>query len=89
MNISARKKGMNMGEKLGKLIICDRCGEMKFLQYTGKTELDGGFTRVNHFEGMPDGWNWHNHQIGLLCPNCNAEYTEFLERFMQREKENE
>ena len=42
-----------MSEITGKLLICDRCGITTFLEYKGKTDLDGGFTRIHNFEDKP------------------------------------
>lgn len=69
-----------MAEINGRMIICDRCGESAFLKCTGEGERDGGFTRWNKFEPVPEGWDRH-YEVGLLCPNCNREYEALMRRF--------
>ena len=69
-----------MGEKIGKLVVCDRCGEITFCKTVKRKDGVG-----NDYESTPNGW-MHYLAIGHLCPACNAEYTEFLKGFMQREK---
>lgn len=75
-----------MAEHLGKLVECDRCGKTHFLNYTGTEAFDGGYTKVDLFEKMPDGWGWHS-DIGTLCDECETRYRKFIERFMTKEKE--
>lgn len=73
-----------MSEVTGKLVACDRCGQQIFLRCTGEGEADGGFTRWNKFESLPDGWqmvavpnsagwvgsgNAYNGYM-LACPTC-------------------
>lgn len=70
-----------MAERKGKLVTCDRCGETVFLECTGEGELDGGFTRWNKFEDMPNGWEKH-FPMGMLCPKCNGEYKHLINSFM-------
>ena len=69
-----------MAEKLGKLKICDRCGEQIFLELTKTDTLDGGYTKVLNYECPPEGWQWHS-ETGQLCPHCNAEFLELVRKF--------
>ena len=71
-----------MAEIKGRLTICDRCGEKVFSKCIGEGETDGGYTRWNKFEDLPDGWQYHS-ETGKLCPKCNAQYSEFIKKFMQ------
>lgn len=64
----------------GKLVSCDRCEKTVFVRCTGEGEADGGFTRWNTFEPLPDGWEYHS-VVGQLCPECNKEYTSLIENF--------
>lgn len=64
----------------GRRYICDRCNAETFCACIGEGESDGGFTRWNTFETLPDGWKTYS--IGLLCPACNMIYTDFLQRFI-------
>lgn len=59
--------------KLGNMFVCDRCGEMTFMEKTDDSKA------------MPDGWD-HHYNTGNLCPNCSEEYNELFKGFMQREK---
>ena len=72
-----------MAEIKGKITICDRCGEQVFSKCIGEGETDGGFTRWNKFEPLPEGWEYHL-MVGLLCPKCNAEYKSLVEKFNQK-----
>jgi hypothetical protein len=65
----------------GRKYTCDRCGLEVFCKCTGEGETDGGFTRWNEFEPLPDGWQTH-FEVGQLCPVCNQEYTIFITRFI-------
>lgn len=71
-----------MAEVKGKLITCDRgqCGATVFLKCTGAGETDGGYTRWNNFEPLPEGWGSH-FETGTLCPKCDAEYKWLLDKF--------
>lgn len=72
-----------MAEKVGKMLICDRCGKTVFLECTGEGETDGGYTRWNKFEAAPDGWSYHL-DIGRLCPDCNALYEDLIKSFISK-----
>ena len=41
----------------GRITTCDRCGAEVFSKCTGEGEADGGFTRWNNFETLPEGWD--------------------------------
>lgn len=65
----------------GKLISCDRCGHEHFLKYTGEGESDGGYTRWDKFEDLPEDWLWES-EIGYLCPHCAGIFRAFIHKFM-------
>lgn len=73
-----------MSEILGKTIICDRCGKTHFLQYKKTDSFDGGYTKIDSFEQMPEGWKLHYDLIGLLCDECDKEYSDFLNKFLNK-----
>ena len=74
-----------MAEVKGRITTCDRCGAEVFSKCTGEGETDGGFTRWNKFEALPEGWGlvavpilvgWTGHgnvYNGYLqvCPDCH------------------
>lgn len=70
-----------MSQKFGKLVICDRCGQRIFLKYLKTKFLNGGYDSVDYFEKMPEGWEVRS-GIGLLCPECNADYKKMVDEFM-------
>ena len=74
-----------MAEFCGKMVICDRCGKSIFLKTTGEGETDGGYTRWNNFEPLPNDWGYSRdcENIARLCPTCNREYREVIQRFEQ------
>lgn len=77
-----------MIEECGKLITCDRCGKNVFLKRIREGETYGGYTRWIKFEEAPDGWKYYC-DIGRLCPECNEEYVDIVEEFMNwRRNEN-
>ena len=77
-----------MSEQCGKLVVCDRCGKNVFLKCIGEEETDGGYTKLNEFEEAPNGWRYC-YNTGLLCPECNEEYVDIVEKFMNwRRNEN-
>lgn len=64
----------------GRITTCDRCGEIAVSKCTGDGEADGGYTRWNKFEPLPEGWA-HYPSVGDLCPKCNADYLKIVENF--------
>lgn len=77
-----------MSEVNGKLVTCDRCGKSIFIKCTGEKELDGGYTRYNTFESLPEGWDWHT-EVNRLCPTCNEEWNKLVDAFKCYVKEAE
>lgn len=73
-------KGIKTGS-IYKATVCQRCGECLFSEYIDTKEFDGGYTRVNEFESVPDGWQRHD-TTGYLCPSCEALYQSQLKSFM-------
>ena len=72
-----------IGEAKGMLLTCDSCGAACFLRTVGDGVTDGGYTKWNKFEDLPEGWRYIDRNIAQLCPNCNAEYEELITRFME------
>lgn len=65
----------------GRLTTCDRCGAQVFSRATGEGELDGGFTRWNKFEALPQGWGFRGKKCLMLCPVCGGEWDKMEEAF--------
>ena len=74
-----------MAQVKGRLSICDRCGKTIFSKVTGEGETDGGYTRWNKFEELPEGWK-NYYEVGLLCPDCNAIYHKIIAAFKDSER---
>ena len=74
-----------MSKVCGRLVTCDRCGESIFRKCTEEKELDGGFTRWNTFEPLPNGWGMHNGKD--LCPECFAMWKTIENEFMNAERD--
>lgn len=77
-----------MSEHCGKKIRCDRCGEEIFLKYTGEKEFDGGWTKVQYFESLPNNWRYipvaksNGKTVNVhLCPECVALYNSLFSNF--------
>lgn len=76
-------------QKLGMLIICDRCGAEKFLEKTGQVEQDGGFTRHDTFED-DIGWAYVTDVVhARLCPSCASSYVDLIQDFFYKEEDDE
>lgn len=78
-----------MAEIEGKLLVCSHCGESVFLRYSGEkndTVLDGGFTRIKHYSGRPEGWARYGempHRYSDMCPKCKAIWLRCEEEFLK------
>ena len=81
-----------MAKVNGQIVSCDRCDAKIFLKCTGEGSADGGFTRWNTFEKMPDGWdlvavpkyvgwtgngNAYNNYM-QVCPTCHKLWDEIV-----------
>ena len=64
----------------GRKYMCDRCQEETFCKCVGEGASDGGFTRWNKFEPLPEGWE-SRVDTGLLCSTCNGIYKSMLDNF--------
>ena len=70
-----------MAEKIGKLVICDLCGCSEFIAHTKTTDHDGGYTKVDHYETLSEGWQY-SHDLGVkLCPTCGAAWEATKTKF--------
>ena len=72
-----------MSEWKGKIVTCDRCFRECRCKFVGEDELDGGFTRVERFEEIPETWKYR-YEIGWLCPECNTAYEILIKNFMEK-----
>jgi len=69
----------------GQLVRCDRCGKTIFLKHLGEGSADGGYTRWDKFEPLPEGWGSHLiPTVKMLCPKCNGEYRSLIDSFMPK-----
>ena len=90
-----------MAKVNGQVVTCDRCDKQIFRKCTGEGEADGGWTRWNNFEAMPDGWdlvavpsslgwvgngNAYNGYI-QVCPECHNLWDKIIiEEFLKGTK---
>ena len=60
-----------MKEK-GMKVTCDNCGRDIFLHRVEDVVMDGGYSRSEKYEDMPDGWAscYILHKYIILCPDC-------------------
>ena len=75
-----------MSSRIGKILVCDRCGKEEFLLAIGDVVLDGGFTRVNQFKKPAGQWKavvWGRVAKKDLCPRCCVEYDKLVDDFME------
>ena len=70
-----------MAEKLGKKVICDRCGKDIFLAFVGTKSFDGNYTKTQEFEKLPDDWSF-SHDLNMrLCGTCSRKLKDLLDFF--------
>lgn len=70
-----------MSEEKGKLVTYNRCGTTYFRKFIATENLDGGYTPLEKYEDLPDGWLYEN-QFGHLCPDCAGDFRSFVTSFM-------
>lgn len=74
--------------KEGRIVTCDRCSEFVFLQKTDEKLTDGGRTKYNTYEALPEGWRRLGDGMVDLCPSCNKEYEDLMKEFYRKKPEN-
>lgn len=75
-----------MSEIVGKRVICDRCEKEVFVKYVKSDYYDGGFTRSDSYEKLPDGWYHGVFGNHTRCPECDALYKKINEDFWRGEE---
>lgn len=73
-----------MAEKKGKLVICDLCGYSEFVAFTKTTQHDGGYTSIDHYEALSEGWQYSSDLAAKLCPTCSAAWEECKANYRSR-----
>lgn len=68
-----------MAKVNGQIVSCDRCGSEIFLKCTGEDEADGGFTRWNEFEPLPEGWDFVAVPKSVGWPGSGNAYNGYLQ----------
>lgn len=69
-----------MAEVKGKMITCKRDNNWVFLKYLGEGDLDGGYTKHDKYEELPDDWLYET-EFGYLCPKCTREFKMLMTNF--------
>ena len=77
--------GVAMSQTNGTLVVCDRCGKQTFVKSVGDEVLDGGYTRWNKFESLPEGWGRFKGYD--LCPDCFDTWSIIENDFLSSIKE--
>ena len=62
---------------------CEWCGRRYFRPHKETTYRDGGFTKIDKYEPLPEGWG-NRYGIGMLCPNCSKDLDESIEAAKSR-----
>lgn len=75
-----------MAEKVGKLVICDLCGYSEFVAYTKTDQYDGGFTNIDRYEPLSEGWQYSSDLGAKLCPSCSAAWEKCKADYLYRYK---
>ena len=73
-----------MAEKKGKLVICDLCGYSEFVAYTKTTQHDGGYTNIDNYEALSEGWQYSHDLSVKLCPTCGTAWEKCKESYLNR-----
>lgn len=69
--------------KVGKLFVCDRCGNTGFTEYNGPANRCGEIDIYNNRYEKLEGWEiWDGKN---LCPDCAKEYHMRLKGFWKEE----
>lgn len=68
-------------EVRGIMSFCCRCNTAVFRKYIGQGERDGGFTKWDKYEDLPDGWLYET-EFGYLCPECAHKFKAFMTYFL-------
>lgn len=65
----------------GRLVVCDypNCTEQVMLRKVGVGEIDGGYTKFDKFEPMPEGWGYKDGKD--LCPDHHQYYVDMIADF--------
>ena len=75
-----------MSKLYGMLLTCDRCKKQIFLEYTGQTELSGGFERYDKYADIPKkGWSTEilAGKTYNFCPQCSEDFQLASANYMQ------
>lgn len=72
-----------MSNRVGKVVICDKCGASVFLDYIDSKHLDGGYTKVDNYAPKPPGWNYIATLEMDLCPLCNEAWIKVVQDFKE------
>lgn len=62
----------------GMMETCDWCGRRYFRPHKGTDYTDGGFTKIDKYEPLPEGWT-NRLGMGSLCPDCSKELDARIE----------
>lgn len=73
-----------MAEQIGKLVICDMCGHSEFVAYTGTDKYDGGYTVVDRFADLSEGWQYSSELSAKLCPTCGAAWEKSKKDYLNK-----
>lgn len=65
--------------RFGKIEECRRCGVKIFLEKVGTREMDGGYTKWDEFEPLPETWFYSNY--GAFCPHCSKIFVKVMDDF--------
>lgn len=71
-----------MSRVSGYLVTCSRCGATIFLKKLETRTTDGGYTRYDVMEELPDDWLPIYELGGHLCPECSKEFKKLIHNFM-------
>lgn len=62
---------------------CEWCGRRYFRPHKETTYRDGGFTKIDKYEPLPEGWG-NRYGIGMLCPDCSKDLDDSIKAAKSR-----
>ena len=65
----------------GLQIACAKCNTELFLKLIGTNETNGGYTRWDEFEEVPEDWLYET-AFGYLCPKCATQFKRLMTEFL-------
>ena len=67
---------------LGKMYICERCGEQKFVKYIGSRPYRDGMIMHITADGFEAAVGWTKRDDKDFCSKCSEKYDSMMKEFL-------